>query len=73
MKITVKAREGLMVRFPRKVLAAPGGVGFLLCEHETVEVDDASSFVRKRIAKGDLEVVDPKATARAHLGNKAEA
>lgn len=56
-KITVKAGPGLVVFFPRRVIAAPGAKTLTIRGDETAEVSGADRFVVKRLQCGDLIMV----------------
>lgn len=59
MNKKVKAKKGIKVFFPRGVMSAPGGAGFILEGSAVVTTDASQSFVHKRIKAGDLvEVKD---------------
>lgn len=72
MNKKVKAAKGLKVFFPRGVMAAPGGSGFVL-EGDTVVTTDASQgFVHKRLRAGDLVEVKETTTTPTFLNKDIE-
>lgn len=56
--VTVRARMGRRVFFPRRVISAPGGRVLSIDGATEAEVDGDDRFIRRRLLVGDLILVE---------------
>ncbi len=55
--IKVRAGDGLVMHFPRRVVSAPGARTMQIDGDTVVEVDADDRFIRRRLKVGDLVLV----------------